>query len=289
MAIDAGKLRFRDVRRRFDRAAASFDQADFVHRSCFDGLIERLTPLVIEPSLILDLGCATGSGSRRLARQFKKSRVIALDASATMLEACRSKRSRFAGVREVQADAMRLPLRTGSVDLVFSNLLLPWIDDLPACFAEIARVLRRGGVFAFSTLGSDSLAELRASWDAGDQYRHVNEFADMHDVGDALLHAGLADPVLDVDQLRVTYRDVHAIFRDLTACGARNALLGRRKTLTGKNRFHDAEARLFGGAAQGELVLHLELVFGHAFGTGPGMRAGEYRVAPDSIGRRRAN
>jgi malonyl-CoA O-methyltransferase len=289
MADHAGKLRHRDVIRRFDRTAPGFDAADFVHRRCFDGLIERLAPLVIAPAMILDLGCATGSGSRQLARHYRKSRIISLDASAAMLKICRRKRSRFSRLREVQADAVRLPLLTGSIDLVFANLLLPWIDELPACMAEVARVLKNGGVFAFSTLGSGSLAELRDAWSDGDSYLHVNDFADMHDVGDALLQSGLAEPVLDVDRLTVTFSDIDAMLRDLTACGARNALSGRRQTLTGKDRFRDAERRLLRGSDSGQLSLQLEIVFGHAWGTGPRPLEGELYVSPESIGRRRRN
>ena len=276
-----------DVRRRFDRAAGSFDEADYVHRQCFDELMERLSPLVIDPNTVVDLGSATGTGSRALAKAFRGARVLAVDISCGMLTASRHNRSRFSRVREVQADARQIPLAEHSVDLVFANMLLPWVPELPRCFSEVARVLKKGGVFAFSTLGPDSLAALRNAWYDVDADAHVHRFADMHDVGDALVAAGLADPVLDVDRLTVTFAGVDGLYRDLSACGARNCLADRRRSLTGKSRFHGVNERLAAEAGGGRLAVELELVYGHAWGRGARSPAGEFHVDAGSIGRRR--
>lgn len=281
-----GTMKLKDVRRRFDRASEHFSEADFVHRTSFAGLIERLSPVVIDAARILDLGAASGHGSRQLAKTFRKSRVISFDLSGGMLKVAKKKKPILTKLTELQGDAMRIPLQTGSIDLVFANLLLPWISDLPACLAEIARVLKMGGVFAFATLGPDSLKELRDAWSGVDDEQHLNYFPDMHDVGDALVRAGLTDPVLDVDYLSVTYRNCASLYRDLTASGARNSLADRRKTLTGKNRFDAMEEALIGGRQDADLTLKLELVFGHAWGAGPRPIAGEYHLDPASITRR---
>jgi len=281
-----GTLRLKDVRRRFDRAAVHFDEADFVHRTSFDGLIDRLEPIKTEPARILDLGAATGTGSRQLAKTFRKSRVISLDMSGGMLRIAKKKKSLLSKVTELQGDATKIPLQTGSIDLVFANMLLPWVSDLPACFAEISRVLKKGGVFALATLGPDSLAELRSAWAGDDEFDHVNPFPDMHDVGDALMKAGLIEPILDVDYLTVTYRDHDSLYRDLSNSGARNSLAGRRKTLTGKRRFSGMEALLAERIRAGHLPVNLELVYGHAWGAGPGPEPGEYLLEPTEIGRR---
>jgi len=275
------------VQRRFDRIAREFDGADYVHRATFEGLVERLEPIVLEPREILDLGSARGRGSRRLARQYRKSRVIGLDVSAAMLAGSRRSRSFFSRVREVQADAAQLPLRAGTIDLVIANLVIPCIGDSTLCFAEVARVLKRGGLFAFVTLGPDSFAELGRAWQAVDDERHLPDFPDMHDVGDALVRAGLRDPVLDVDTLRVTFPGVDELLHDLVLAGARNCLPLRRPGLTGRQRFDRFRQQLAGMMDDGRLPLRLELVYGHAWGAGPGPAAGEYRVAPGSIGRRR--
>lgn len=282
-----GKLVARDVRRRFDRAATQFDQSDFVHRHTFAGLTERLSPAVIKPERILDLGCATGSGTQQLARRYRRARIIALDGSAGMLQQARRKRSFLAKISELQGDAMRIPLQDGSIDLIFCNMLLPWIHDLPACLLEIARVLRKEGVFAFATLGPASLGEIRLAWQSEHPGERTNAFPDMHDIGDALVNAGLRDPVLDVDQLTVKYADAQALYRDLSNCGARNSLQDRCKTLTGKQRFGQMETRLGGKDQQKGFSLGLELVYGHAWGSGPRLPAGEYRLDPATISRRR--
>lgn len=286
MDPDPGALDLQAVRRRFDRAAGAFDDADFAHRAAADGLFERMLPMRLQPDRILDLGSATGKASRELARRFRGSRILSLDVSAAMLRAAGSFRSRFSRIRELQADAARIPLAASSVDLVFANLLLPWIPDVPVCISEVSRVLARGGLFVFSSVGPDSLAEIRRAWASVDDDEHVNRFADMHDLGDALVRGGLEDPVLDVDYLTVRYRDAETLFRDLTATGARNCLSGRRTSLTGRERFRAMRSNLEQAFDEGGLPLKLELIFGHAWGGGPAGPPGEYRLDAGSIARR---
>lgn len=281
----AGKLNSDDVRRRFGRAAARFDDADFVHRHAAAGLFDRMSPMLVDVDRILDAGAATGKASRALAAKYRKSRVVSLDLSFRMLQKAKAGHSRFSRIAELQANAARLPLRTGSIDLVFANMLLPWSDDFPELFGEIARVLRKDGLFIFSTLGPDSLSELREAWQAVDPHEHVNSFADMHDTGDTLVHAGFRDPVLDVDYLTVVYRSCTALFRDLTAAGARNSLQMRRQTLTGKRHFNDMREQLEQAFRDGSLPFRLELVYGHAWGGGPRQPAGEYHLDVSEIGR----
>ncbi len=281
MHFDAHHLDARDIERRRDRAAASFDSADFLHQRAHEGLSERLEPMVMNPSLIVDLGAGTGAMSRRLAKQYRRARVLSVDPSRAMLDVARRARPFLSRTREVRAETDRLPLPDGSVDLVYSNLWLAWVDDLAGCFNEIARVLKKGGVFAFATLGPDTLSTLR---DARFGDIAVRQFVDMHDVGDLLVRAGLAEPVLDVDKLTVTYRRANDLFRDLTAVGARNLLRGRQRGLMGKTRF----ARLTDAlTADDGLAIELELVYGHAWGSGPRAARGEVRIDPAAIGRLR--
>jgi malonyl-CoA O-methyltransferase len=204
-----------------------------------------------------------------------------------MLRQARKGWTLFSKPAVLQADACRIPLQNGSVDLVFANMLLPWIADHAACLSDIARVLRKDGVFAFATFGPDSLSELREAWHSIDEDWHVNAYPDMHDIGDAVVRAGLRDPVLDVDHLTVTYRDTDALYRDLTSAGARNCLQGRRRTLTGKDRFRTMDERLAARMTDKVLSLKLELVYGHAWGGGTRPPNGEFRVDPAQISRRR--
>ena len=262
------ELRPRDIRRRFDLAADRFHEADFVHRVTREGLLERVRPMTVNAATVIDLGSATGAAIPALQKRFRGARVIAVDFSAAMLRAVRRGRTFFSRRYAVQADARSLPFADASIDVIFSNLMLPWVDSPDAVFAEIARVLRKDGLFAFASLGPDSLLEIRRAWQAVDAGEHVNRFPDMHDIGDGLVRSGLRDPVLDVDRLSVNYRDARALFRDLTAAGARNSLGNRQRGLTGRGRFRQFTDALF---ASGEnRSLSLELVYGHCWGSGVG-------------------
>ncbi len=284
---DLSQLDARFVRRRFDRAAATFDGADFVHAVTRDGLMARLEPLVVDASRVLDLGAATGAAIPLLRKRFSGAQVISLDFSAAMLRKNVSKQGLFSRRPSVQADARQLPFAEQSFDVVFANQLLPWIDAPRLVFDEVARVLREGGVFAFASLGPDSLRELDAAWAAVDPHRHVNRFPDMHDIGDALVRAGLRDPVLDVDRLTVRYDDAGKLFADLTSVGARNVLVGRNPSLVGKQRFQDMVDGLEGASNDAGIGIELELVFGHCWGGGSPKDASDYRIDASRIPRRR--
>lgn len=279
-------FRLRDIQRRFDRAAASFDDADFVHAVTRAGLLARLEPLILEARSILDLGSATGSTGRALRKRFRGAHIVSLDASFRMAARALAGRGWLSKASSVQADANRLPFADGVFDLVIANQLLPWLPDPEAAFSEIARVLRPGGVFTFASLGPDSLHELRRAWAGIDDGAHVHRFADMHDIGDGLVRAGLADPVLDVDHLSVSYEDADRLFSDLAGAGARNALPQRPRGLTGRRRFAAMRRALLDATGDGRIVLDLELVYGHCWGTGPRKNPADYRVPASGISRR---
>lgn len=287
---DSPALNLRDVRRRFDRAATRFDNVDFVHATSRKGLFERLQPVSVEAKTILDLGAGTGSATQQLMRRFRGAHVISLDLSHRMLTQARRKRRWFSRQSFIQAQAAALPMANGSIDLAYSNMMLPWSDDLGALFSEIARILRPGGLFAFATLGPDSLSQLRRAWQDADAGAHVIRFPDMHDVGDQLIRAGLADPVLDVERLSISYGSPETLFAEMTSAGARNCLADRAKTMVGKRRFAAMTSSLLAGSERDGIELDLELVYGHCWGAGPGPRAGEVGVSAESIPiRRRKN
>jgi malonyl-CoA O-methyltransferase len=260
--------RLRDIRRRFDRAAATFDDADFVHAVTRDGVVSRLEPLVIEPTTILDLGCATGSMGRVLRKRFRRAHVVSLDLSHVMLGRARKKRSWFARSSFVQGDASQLPFADASFELVIANQLLPLVSEPQPVFEEVSRILRKDGVFTFATLGPDSLQEIGRAWASVDDMPHVISFPDMHDIGDGLVRAGLRDPVLDVDRLLISYDKADKLFTDLSRAGARNVLSGRGSNLTGKGKFRGMTESLSASGPGDKIVLDLELVYGHCWGSG---------------------
>jgi malonyl-CoA O-methyltransferase len=252
----------RAVRRTFDAAAETFDAASVVHDEARRRLLERLDYLRLIPGTVVDLGTATGRSAAALAQRYPSARVLAVDASFEML---RSARARAPAV--LAADAERLPLIHAGTDLLFANLCLPWCRP-DRVLAEAARVLSAGGLLAFSTLGPDTLEQVRRAWALVDDAVHVHALFDMHDLGDLAVAAGLAEPVLDVDRLEITYTDVAALAADLRACGAVNVAAGRRRTLTGRARWAAFERALLASRQNGRFHVTVELILGQAFGRG---------------------
>ncbi|MEO7773752.1 MAG: malonyl-ACP O-methyltransferase BioC [Steroidobacteraceae bacterium] len=271
------------VARSFDRASGSYDAAAALQATVRNELLERLELLQLKPATILDLGAGTGLGAAALKSRYHRARVIALDIAPGMLREAR-KHSRFwRRIETVAASATQMPLPARSVDLVFSSLMLQWCEDLDAAFTEVARVLKLGGAFMFSSFGPDTLGELRDAWASVDEVPHVNRFLDMHDVGSALTHAGFAEPVLDVERHRLHYPDVLSLLRSLKSIGAHNVTAGRQRSLTGKQRYAAMTAAYETLRRDGRLPATWEVVYGVAWGGTPRAAPGEM-VLPFAIG-----
>ncbi len=286
------RLDRREVRRAFDRASARYDGAAVLQARVRAELLERLDLIELRPAVVLDLGAGTGHASRELRRRYRGALVIALDIAPGMLHQARRHSRPFRRFERICADAFRLPLRPASVDLVFSNLMLQWCDDLDQVLAEIRRALKPNGFLALSSFGPDTLRELRTAWSQVDAATHVHDFLDMHDVGDALTRAGFSEPVLDVERIELTYADALALTRDLKAVGAHNVTAARARGLTGKEKWR-AMTRAYESFRRdrdGRLPATYEVVYGAAWsaaGPAPGLHAsGEVRIAPEAIGRR---
>jgi malonyl-CoA O-methyltransferase len=251
-------------------------------------LLERVAAFNFQPRVVLDLGAGTGRVTRELKRRYPRALVIALDLAPGMLREARRHQPLWRRFARVCGDALRLPLADASVDLVFSSLMLQWCEPLGAAFAEVRRVLGPQGFFAFSTLGPDTLHELRHAWTQADGYNHVNGFVDMHDVGDALVHAGLVEPVLDVERLVLNYADALALMRDLKTIGARNATAGRPRSLAGRARLTRVQDAYETFRRAGQLPATYEVIYGAAWGSAQRGRVsgGETLIAPGSIRRR---
>jgi malonyl-CoA O-methyltransferase len=279
------------VRAAFDRASGGYEAVAILQSRVAEELLSRLEPFDFKPGTVLDLGAGTGRISAELKRRYRRSRVIALDLAPGMLrEASRHQRI-FRRFERVCADAARLPLRTASLDIVFSNLLLQWCEPLAAVLAEVRRVLKPRGFFAFSTFGPDTLMELRSAWAEADSHSHVNRFLDVRDLGDALLHAGLTEPVLDVDRTQLTYGDGLSLMRDLKSLGARNATAGRPRSLLGRSRLQRVLSAYEAFRKDGRLPATYEVIYGAAWGEQPGTASprgtatAEVKISPAEIQR----
>jgi malonyl-CoA O-methyltransferase len=258
----------RRLRQSFAQAADTYDAVAVLQREIADRLLARLEVVRLQPRALLDIGCGTGYDLRRLSQRYPRARVLGLDIAETMAHRARSRAGRwrrFTG-RSLFAcgDAEHLPLATASVDMVVSNLALQWCDP-PTVFAEARRVLRPGGLFMFTTFGPDTLRELRAAWRAADDAAHVHSFIDMHDLGDMLMHAGFADPVMDMEAFTLTYADVRGVMRDIKQLGAHNVAVSRARGLTGKARFARFRAAYEALAQDGKIPATYEAVYGHAW------------------------
>jgi malonyl-CoA O-methyltransferase len=285
--IDGGQ-----VRRSFGRAAASYDAAAVLQTRVRDELLGRLDVVRLEPSAVLDLGAGTGHAAAALRRRYRSSQVVAIDLALGMLAEAAGRQTLLRRFRRVCADAASLPLRDASVELIVSNLMLQWCNDPDAVFAECRRVLKPGGLFTFTTFGPDTLVELRRAWAAADGLAHVNRFIDMHDLGDALLRAGLVEPVMDVERYTLTYETAADLMHDLKAIGAHNANAGRPRGLTGKGAFARMTDTYETYRREGRLPATYEVVYGQAWSPVEVRRTkglpGETVVPISRIGRRQA-
>lgn len=253
----------------FDKAAESYDAAAILQQEVASRLVERMDLMTMQPMSIIDAGSGTGFISHLLAERYPRAKITAVDLALNMLKQARSKRSfkqrwnkRF---NYVNAEVENLPFADASVELVISSLTLQWCQDLPKVFSEIRRVLAPGGLLLFSSFGPDTLKELRQSWAAVDEAPHVNEFIDMHDVGDALLQSGFADPVMDMEMLTLTYKDVQSVMRDLKQIGAHNVMQGRSQTITGKNKLKKMIDAYEAFRVDDVIPVSHEIVYGHAW------------------------
>ena len=171
------------VRESFSQAAVTYDAAAVLQAQVRDELLLRLDVLRMEPEVVVDLGAGTGQAAIALKRRYPGSRVVAMDIAHGMLQQARKRQTLLRRFDRIVADAATLPLRDASADMIFSSLMLQWCNDPDRVLRECRRVLRPGGVLHFTTLGPDTLIELRKSWQAADPgHAHVNRFIDMHDL-----------------------------------------------------------------------------------------------------------
>lgn len=262
----------RAVRRSFEHAAASYDAAAVLQHEVCARMLDRLDYVKHDPRTVLDAGTGTGNAIPALLARYPRAALVALDLAEGMLEHAR-RRVRWwqsvPGLRPalhpVCADLECLPLAPGSVGLIWSNLALQWVNDLPRTFAGMHGALEPGGLLMFSTFGPDTLKELRAAYEGTDGRTHVNRFVDMHDIGDVLVACGYADPVMDMETITLTYDDVRALMRDLKAIGAHNSTRGRPGALTARAVLAAVERNYETFRREGRLPATFEIVYGHAW------------------------
>lgn len=266
------------VLRNVSRAARGYDVAAVLAREVARRMGERLDLVTLEPRRIIDIGCGTGADLRLLAERYPRAEYVGCDFSLAMLREAGVElpwfRRLLPGGRAREAiracgEAVRLPFASACMSLAWSNLMLHWlVDPLPA-LREMHRVLAVDGLLMFTAFGPDTLKELRRCFVQADPVPHVHRFIDMHDLGDALVKAGFAEPVMDMEIITLTYDSLDALMRDLQLSGAQCALAGRRRGLTGKAVWSRVRAAYQMHRRDGRLPATFEVVYGHAWKPAP--------------------
>ena len=250
----------------FARAARSYDCVSRVYDEIGARLLTHLDPMAIDPVRVLDAGCGTGTGTALLASRFRRARVYAVDCAMPMLLVARKKGPKlFSRQRFVCGVAERLPVRDRCMDLVHANLLLPWCPELEAPLREFARVLSPGGLLLLSSLGPDTLMELRGTWAGEEEPKAEPGLLDMHDLGDALVAAGLVDAVMETERLTVQYPSAEQVIDDLVRSGAWAAR--RRQSSPGGTResFARLRRRYLSMRALTPMDVAVEIIYAHAW------------------------
>jgi malonyl-CoA O-methyltransferase len=290
------------VRARFERAVATYGEAAVVQREVGNRLLERFDVMRLAPQTVLDVGCGPGTHTAALAARFPEAQVVAVDQSPAMvalavppergllarmaLLASLRKRPRLIGL---VADMASLPLPREHADVVWSNFALHWANDLPALFAEWSRVLKIGGVMMFTVPGPDTLLQLRSALTRAGEVAdaRVQRFTDLHDLGDMLVHAGFADPVMDMEVITLEYANATALWRDIKAQGATNSMQNRPRGLLTPRKLRAIEAQLDAARIDdGPIRVGVEVIYGHAWKVAPKKTVeGHGIVRLDAIGR----
>ena len=254
------------LRTAFNQSAGSYDAVARVQKEVGQRMLERLDFMTMQPQCIVDLGAGTGYFTHKLAKRYRKARVISLDFALGMMQYAKTRKSWLMKSHYICADLHHIPLPDNSVDLIYSNCVLQWSNNLSNAIKESYRILKPGGLFMFTSMGPDTLKELRASWADVDTEQHVNTFIDMHDIGDLLLACQFIEPVMDMEMVQLEYADVKTLMQELKTLGAHNVSQQRQRTLTGKGKLKKLLAAYQSfQLANGYYPASYEIIYGHAW------------------------
>ena len=273
------------VRRLFARPQKVADSL-FLRREVASRMHERLALVNLAPLHVLDAGCGEGADIFTLQERFPGAQLLGLDAAPAMLAQAQQRiaasqplvsklltrwlpivnqAARPGDADLIAGNFAALPFGSNAVDMIWSNLALPWHPQPDKVFADWRRVMRVNGLVMFSCFGPDTLKELNAAFAEVDLAPHVLPFVDMHDLGDMLVNAGFSTPVMDMETITVTYDSPEKLLAEVRALGG-NPLETRRQGLLGRGAYarlieHLSSRR----GADGRIGLTYEVVFGHAF------------------------
>ncbi len=264
--LNPPRLDKRAIKKSFNRSASNYNQAAVLQHEVLSRLSERLDYINLKPSTILDIGCGTGKGIKKLTKHYSKAKVIGFDLAFNMLKQSKKEFGLFNKTRLINADMENLPIKDDSFDLIFSNLALQWVNDLEQTLKEFKRIGRSNGLLMFTTFGPNTLWELNESWHKLDKKPHVHRFIDMHDIGDILVGSGFAEPVMDSETIIMQYPNFKDVLIDLKNIGANNADKQRSKGLMTPHKFKRLENYYKEiGFKEEQYQASFEIIYGHAW------------------------
>lgn len=241
----------------------------WLHGEVARRMAERLPVIRLQPQQVVDWGASLGASTVLLRKAYPQARLWSADIHVTRPAPAPwwSPRRWLAEPGRGLVGTHELP--AGQAQLVWANMALHWSADPQALMRQWQRVLAVDGFLMFSTLGPGSLALLRELY--ADQHwpPPFAEFVDMHDFGDMLVEAGFADPVMDQEQLTLTWASAEALLAELRGLGGNSHVrrhAGLRTPRWQRRLLQTLQRR---ADAQGRIALGFEIVYGHAFKAPP--------------------
>ena len=250
----------------FNKSASDYERFAKVQLEIGQRLFNRLDYLNIKPKRILDLGCGPGYFSKQLAAKYPKAQIVGLDLALDMLLQSKNKQGLFKKWSLINADMRHLPFESGTFDLVFANQVLHWANPMMPALREVNRVMAVNACLMFTTLGPSTFKEILSSWSGVNSHAHINDFPDMHDVGDWLMAEYFLNPVMDMESISLHYESLTQLIRALKSQGVKNINKNRNPGLTSKSSWKKFEENYEGFKTEkGKYPLSYEVVYGHAW------------------------
>ena len=252
----------------FDQIASSYEQNARIQLEISNRLIQRLDFIPYEANIILDAGCGTGNSLKKLAEHYPKAKISGIDLSDEMIKLAKKQGGWFAKQKLSNQDMCHTLIDDNSIDFIFSNLALPWVTDIDACFSEWQRILKPGGLLLFSTFGPDTLKQIKKSWASVDPKHKMMNFIDMHNIGDSLLKSGLAEPVMDVEKIANHYTSLEELFEEIKGNGS-FSFLSENQNLRPDQKLRDGMQKYIeeNNPTHNDIEVTWEVIFGHAWGS----------------------
>lgn len=249
------------IREKLNKNAKEIAQLNFIYQEVATRMINRLDYIKLQPKKILDIGAGLGIDAKELSKKYNDAIIYEIDIAMNILKLYRQKYNLFIRLfkkRDYQicASDLSLPVLSQSIDLVWSNLMLPYSDDIEGFFKEIRRVLKVGGTFLVSGLAVDSLQQLR---DVG---LMTYDFPDMHLIGDILVKLGFSNPVTDIDYITLEYDDFTQLLADIQLIGCGGAA---NKHYLSKASYKNLTNKFTEITRNGKIPLTLEVFYAHAW------------------------